>query len=76
MAKQRSGLVICSVLAMFLSLTVSTHAQKREQDRSCTDQRERSDDKPEKPEKRESVELRGSVGPDGETERIVIEKPN
>jgi hypothetical protein len=76
MAKQRSGLVILSALAMLLSLTVSTHAQKREQDRSCTDHKARSDDKPDKPEKREKVELRGSVGPDGKTERIVIEKPN
>lgn len=76
MAKQRSGLVILSALAMLLSLTVSTHAQKREPDRSCTDHKARSDDKPDKPEKREKVELRGSVGPDGKTERIVIKKPN
>jgi hypothetical protein len=61
---------------MILSLTVSTHAQAREQDRSCTDHRARSDDKPDKPEKRERIELRGSVGPDGKAERIVIKKLN
>jgi hypothetical protein len=76
MAKQRGGLVILSALTMILSLTVSTHTQAREQDRSCTDHRARSDDKPDKPEKKERIELRGTVDSDGKTERIVIEKPN
>ncbi|HKU72569.1 MAG TPA: hypothetical protein VJR02_01490 [Pyrinomonadaceae bacterium] len=78
MAKQRKGLVILSVLAMVLSLTVSTPTQatKREQDRSCTDRRARSDEKPEKQEKRERIELRGTVGPDGKPEKIFIERPS
>ena len=75
MAKQRNRLVILSVLAVILSLTGLTYSQRREQDRSCTDHKARSDDRPEKTEKRERVELRGSIGPDGKTERIVIEVP-
>src|ERR1043166_4718872 len=81
MAKRRSGLLIVSALAIVLSLTVSTQTHAREQDRSCTDHKARSDDKPDKPdkpekEKKEKVEIRGHMDPDGTVERIVIDPPN